>query len=408
MRNSSSFFEYNIISTKLRVEVMNEKKLMSLLKRHEGVKLDYKLQLDLNCENGKKELAKDICAIANSRGGRGYLIIGVEDKTRKIVGIEKSSFTEEQIQQIVCSRCEPPIPIILETFNIEGKDIAVITIFQSSQKPYQFRENGAFYIRRGSTTDTMRKQELITAFQENMNLNIELTPVVKSSIEDLNIDLVDKYFKNHGIEANDENRLTLMENARIVHLDEEAKKYYVTLGGLLVFSKINYIYAPHNMVRIINKVNKDVDEVNIIQGDLLGILDKSEKIMSEIIPKNYPLFAVHEAVKNAVLYRDYTIMNKEIEVVIGYNSVKVISPGVLLKDTKDAGTYSHNYIKRNMWIYEKLITLDDRNRFVQSGRGFSRMKKAFKKMNKVIFVNSLRDNSFKVIYPGINIVKDKL
>lgn len=408
MRNSSSFFEYNIISMKLRVEVMNKKKLMSLLKKHEGVKLDYKLQLDLSSENGKKELAKDICAIANSRGGRGYLIIGVEDKTRKIVGIEKSSFTEEQIQQIVCSRCEPPIPIILETFNIEGKDIAVITIFQSSQKPYQFKENGTFYIRRGSTTDTMRKQELITALQENMNLNIELTPVVKSSIEDLDIDLIDKYFKKHGIEANDKNRLILMENTRIVHLDEEDKRYYVTLGGLLVFSKVNYIYAPHNMVRIINKVNKDVDEVNIIQGDLLGILDKSEEIMSEIIPKNYPSFAVHEAVKNAVLYRDYTIMNKEIEVVIGHNSIKVISPGVLLKDIKDEGIYSHNYIKRNMWIYEKLITLDDNNRFLKSGKGFSRIKKAFKQMGKVIFVNSLRDNSFKVIYPGVNIVKDKL
>ncbi|QGU96093.1 ATP-binding protein [Clostridium bovifaecis] len=386
---------------------MNKKKLMSLLNRHEGVKLDYKLQLDLNCENGKKELAKDICAIANSRGGRGYLIIGVEDKTRRIIGIEKSSFTEEQIQQVVCSRCEPPIPISLEILRVEGKDIAVITIFQSNQKPYQIRDNGAFYVRRGSTTDTMRKQELITAFQENMNLNIELTPVVKSSIDDLDTTLVDKYFKNHGIEANDENRITLMENARIIYLDEEAKKYYVTLGGALVFSKMNYVYAPHNMVRIINKVNRSVDEVNIIQGDLLNILDKSEKIMSEVIPKNYPLFAVHEAVKNAVLYRDYTIMNKEIEVVIGYNSVKVISPGVLLKDTKDAGAYSHNYIKRNMWIYEKLITLDDSKRFTQSGRGFSRMKKAFKKNSKVIFVNSLKDNSFKVIYPGVNIVKEK-
>lgn len=386
---------------------MEKKKLLKLLNMHEGVKLDFKLQLDLNGENGKKELAKDVCAIANSRGGRGYLIIGVEDKTKEIVGVEASSFSEEQIQQIICSRCEPPIPIILETFKIEGKIIAVITIFQGSQKPYQYRENGAFYIRRGSTTDTMRKQELITAFQENMNLNIELTPVVKSDINNLDISLVDKYFKNHGIETNDENRMLLMESTRIIHMDEDTKKYYVTLGGLLVFSKINYVYIPHNMIRIINKVSKNVEEVNIIQGDLLDILDKSEKILSDILPKNYPVFAVHEAVKNAVLYRDYTIMNKEVEVIIGYNSIRVISPGILLKDRKDAGAHSHNYLKRNMWIYEKLITLDDSKRFSQSGRGFSRMKKAFNKKSKVIFVNSLRDNSFKVIYPGINIVKEK-
>ncbi|WP_196247178.1 hypothetical protein [Clostridium novyi] len=55
-----------------------------------------------------------------------------------------------------------------------------------------------------------------------------------------------------------------------------------------------------------------------------------------------------------------------------------------------------------MWIYEKIITLDNRKIFLQSGRGFSRMKKAFKDMGKVKFINFLRDNSFKVIYPGMN------
>lgn len=383
---------------------MDIKKLMSLLKRNEGTKLDYKLQLDLSSENGKKELAKDICAIANSRGGRGYLIIGIEDKTRKIVGMQKQNFTEEQIQQIICSRCDPPIPISFEVLKVNGKDIGVITIFQSSQRPYQCRENGAFYIRRGSTTDVMRKLELITAFQENMNLNIELTPIIKSSLEDLDISLVDKYFKNHGIEANDENRITLMENSRIIQLDEESKKYYVTLGGLLVFSKKNYIYAPHNMVRIVNKVNKDMDDVRIVQGDLLNILYESEKVLSEVLPKGYPCNAVYESVKNAILYRDYTIVQKEIEVIIGLKSIKVVSPGILLKDS-NAKINSPNYLRRNMWIYEKLITLDDRKTYAHTDTGFSRIKKAFDKKYKVVFINSMKDNSFKVIYPGVKIVK---
>ena len=43
--------------------------------------------MDILIESGKKELAKDICAIANSRGGRGYIVIGVEDKTKRIIGI---------------------------------------------------------------------------------------------------------------------------------------------------------------------------------------------------------------------------------------------------------------------------------------------------------------------------------
>lgn len=384
---------------------MNKKKLKSLLKSSEGVKLDFKLQLDLNVETGKKELAKDICAIANSRGGRGYLIIGVEDKTKKVVGIEKDSLNEEQVQQIISSRCEPPIPISLEIVDYEEVYLAVITIFQSNQKPYQIRENGAFYIRRGSTTDTMRKQELITIFQESTNLNIELTPIIKSRIYNFDTALIDTYFKKHGIEVNDENRIAFMENTGMIYLDDESKEYYGTLGGLLVFSKINYLYIPSNMIRIVNNVNENYNELIIIQGDLLSMLYKSKEVLEEILPKNYPVAAVYEGIKNALIYRDYTIINKEIEVILGYNSVNVISPGILLKDNSNHNTSSHNYIRRNMWIYEKLVVLDESKSVTHSGRGFTKMKKAFKNYGKIIFINSIKDNIFKVIYPGISSIK---
>lgn len=383
---------------------MNIKKFLTLLKRSEGTKLDFKRQIDLKTESARKEFAKDICAIANSRGGRGYLVIGIEDKSKRIVGIRKTDFTEEQIQQIVSSRCEPPIPISLEYINYKNKLVAVINIYQSNQKPYQFRENGAFYIRRGSTTDTMRKQELVTSFQENMNLNIELTPIIKSSIHDLDLQLVDRYFKLHGISVTDENRIPFMENTKIIVLDEEDKEYYVTLGGLLVFSKINFLYVPNNIIKIINKINKQVSKIIIIQGNLLDMLHESKKYISEILPNNYPIGAIYEGIKNAILYRDYTVINREIEVIIDFKSVRVISPGILIKNNNDK--VFNNYIRRNMWIYEKLITLDKDKKIAQSGKkGFSKIKRAFKKYGRVKFINSLKENSFKVIYPGIDNLK---
>ena len=382
--------------------IMHKKKLLSLIKRPEGTKLDFKLKIDLETESGRKELAKDICAIANSKGGRGYLIIGVEDKKRTVEGIEEINFTEEQIQQIISSRCEPPIPISLEILECENKRIAVITIYDGEQKPYQVRENGAFYVRRGSTTDTMRKQELISAFQENLAINAELCSIIKSNLQCLNKTLLEGYFLSQGIFLNDENYITLLENASILNLDKETNKYVCTLGGLLVFSSMNNIFVPHNMIRVINKINKGIDEVNIIQGDLLQILDKSEELLGKVLPKDYPIEAVNEAVKNAVLYRDYTVFDKEIEIIIDFNSISVISPGALARGNT---VRSHNYIRRNMWIYEKLIALDTKKRFVKSGRGFSRMKKSVKNYGRVIFVNSMQNNCFKVIFPGINILK---
>ncbi|MEW9096373.1 MAG: RNA-binding domain-containing protein [Clostridiaceae bacterium] len=381
---------------------MDSKKLLNLIKRGEGIKLDFKQMLELDMESGRKELSKDICAIANSRGGRGYLIIGIEDKTKKIIGIDEKNYNEEKIQQIVSSRCEPPIPVSLEFVDLGDKKIGVINIYDGSQKPYQLRENGAFYIRRGSTTDTMRKEEIIAALNESLSLNVELCPIIKSEVSFIDRGLVGKYFNLKSIEVNDSNIINLMENASIITFDKDSNKYVATLGGMLVFSKHNSIFLPHNMIKIINNVNKNFPNNIIITGDLLSMLDKSEDCLKEILPKNYPIKGVYEGLTNSILYRDYTLCCNEIEIVINPNSIVLVSPGVIING-KDIET--SKYLKRNMWIYEKLITIDNKNRFFNTGRGFLRMKRYFKGKGKVVFVNSIKENSFKIIYPGVRSIK---
>lgn len=378
---------------------MDRKKLLSLIKRDEGIKLDYKQKIDINSEYGKKELAKDICAIANSRGGRGYLIVGIEDKSKEITGYEKQySFTEEQIQQIISTRCEPPIPIKVDDIYIDGKEVSVITIYDGQQKPYQIRENGAFYIRRGSTTDVMRKQELLSAFQENLNLILESYPVIRSSQEILDNDTIEKYFKNKGIILNSDNREFLLESSSIIYKDRDSGKYCCTFGGLLVFSNFNNLYIPHNMVRI--KLNNK-NNIAIVQGKLLDIIDKCEKVLSEELPNNYPKESVIEALKNAVLYRDYTHTNRDIEIIISRKSISVISPGNLIYSKESSQI--PNDLSRNSWLYEKLITLDDKKRFLQTRRGFYLMRNSFIGKGKVKIINSKAEGTFKVIFPGTSV-----
>jgi predicted HTH transcriptional regulator len=381
---------------------VDSKRLLSLIKKEEGVKLDFKLKLSLQSEGNKKELAKDVCAIANSRGGRGYIIIGVEDKSKEIIGVNESEIIkEEQVQQIVSSRCEPPIPISVDTCKIQGKRICVITIYSGDQKPYQIRESGAFYIRRGSTTDTMRKQELIEAFEENLDFFMETSTVMKSDISFLDEDLLKQYFKNKGIELNEENKEFLLESSRIAYREKESGKMNCTLGGLLIFSNYNSLWIPQNMIKIINRINKNKDEVIVIQGSILEMVDKSERVIYDLMPNDYPSSAIIEGVKNAVLYRKYSSVNRVIEISIGYKSVSINSPGALIEKSNLGKEISHS--KRNIWIYEKLITLDNNKRFLNNGRGFSRMKKAFYGVGKVKLINSIKDDYFKVILPGVSI-----
>lgn len=224
---------------------MDSKKLLGLIKKEEGIKLDFKLKLSLEHESSKKELAKDVCAIANSRGGRGYIVIGIEDKSKRIVGLEDNEIIiEEQVQQIITSRCEPPIPISVDNLLIENKKLSVITIYDGEQKPYQVRENGAFYIRRGSTTDTMRKQELLEAFEENLDFFIETSMIVKSNISFLDGEIYKTYFQKKGIEINEENKEFLLETSRIISRDKDSGELNCTLGGLLIFSNVNSLWLP--------------------------------------------------------------------------------------------------------------------------------------------------------------------
>jgi len=383
---------------------MDKKRLTNLIKRPEGPKLDFKQIVDIVTETGRKELAKDVCAIANSKGGRGYIILGIEDKTKRIIGIDDLDISEEQIQQIITSRSEPPIPISLELIEYDGKRLGIINIYDGPQKPYQIRDNGAFYIRRGSTNDTMRKQEIIAALQESFSFNAEIFPIINSNVNIINLELVKLYFASKNMEISEVAKSELLESAAITYVDKESGKQMVTLGGLLVFSDKNYLYVPHNFIRIINKIEGKAKDDIIIQGDLLGMIDKSEILLKESLPANYPVDAIFEAVMNAVIYRDYTIYFKEIMVVIDNNSVSVISPG-LFADAKN--TPNNNYSKRNMWIYEKILSMDSKRRLLKSEKGFTKMKKLFKNMGRVIFINNINENSFKVIFPGINKLKHK-
>ena len=131
----------------------------------------------------------------------------------------------------------------------------------------------------------------------------------------------------------------------------------------------------------------------MINGNLLDMIDKTEKQMYTLLPNEYPVFAVMEAVKNSVMYREYSIIDRLIEIILTKNSAIIISPGQLVSKN------NMGYNKRNMWIYDKLISLDEGKRFINDGNGLVRIKEAFKGKRKVRLINSTLDNCFKVILP---------
>jgi len=98
----------------------------------ESIILDYKKTI-AGSERDKAELAKDICAFANSQGG--YLIIGIEEKKGKPVhppcGTERmleEQKAEEWLEQVIISNVAQRVITDIKVISIPKSDLCIIVV----------------------------------------------------------------------------------------------------------------------------------------------------------------------------------------------------------------------------------------------------------------------------------------
>lgn len=366
-------------------------KLEKLLKKYENPKLDFKAALKTETESEKKELAKDVIAIANSKGGRGYIIFGVEDKTKKILGIQPHLYDEEKVQQIICSRVDPPISIGLDILDYMNKKVAVLSVFRSQQQPHQMIQTGAFYIRRGSTTDFARREEIASMFQFNGIYSYESTIVRNATMDSFDWSLLKKYMHSLGV-ISEKPSDVILEGLGLIGKDQENGTYHPTVGGMLLFGIDPSKLLPHIYVKVVNN-----GESKYFYGNILYLLENTEEFLKSILEVDYPLKALFQSIVNAIVHRDYTDISRGITVEISDKDIVITNPGALLAENllykieKDK-----NPRKRNPWLYQRLMTLDENGHFSKEGLGIARIKEAFKDAK---FINIGSQNLFKVILP---------
>jgi len=374
---------------------MDEYKLRQLLKKEEGPKLDFKAELNLSTEGDKKELTKDVIAMANSRGGRGYILFGIEDKTKRIIGINPADFSEEQIQQIIYNRCDPPIPISVDFFNIEGKTVGALTFYRSSNKPHQMIQNGAFYVRRGSTTGVARRSEIANLLQENGLMTYETVILKNVGLEELDYDLIKDYLGTLNVYSDNPSEL-ILEALGIIGEMEEGAGYHPTIGGMLLFGKNPYLFLPHVYIKVDYK-----NDVRLFYGNILKMLDDVSAYMRSIIKiENYPFNALEEVIANALVHRDYLDVSKGITITVTQKNIEISNPGALIANNSVYRfSRESNPDRRNSWLYQRLLTLDTKRRFMKSGLGMKRVKNSFASIGPVKFINIGSQNLFKVLLP---------
>jgi hypothetical protein len=149
--------------------VISRDKIIELIEAAEETPtLDYKEDLCLETDADKAEFVKDVIALANS-GELAHIIVGVEDKTGKCVGL-KTTHNSEQLNQILKDRCDPSISVEYAERNILGYKIGVIE-FKGEKPPYIVSIPDKFG---GPLSSDSKKHFFIhrgTIFVRNYNIN---------------------------------------------------------------------------------------------------------------------------------------------------------------------------------------------------------------------------------------------
>jgi hypothetical protein len=175
--------------------------LEKLLSYEEGSNLDFKREIDLDSKRGKADFLVEVLGLANASRKPSYLVIGIEDKTRKAIGIP-DEITEERIQKFLADHCRPPIHCIFEVLPYKRKRIGVLTILGES-RPYVVKgevgyqdEKGKqhkitdkdIFVRRGSTGDAATPDEIKEMALERQAGTEDMEDVVRK-LDELSSDL---------------------------------------------------------------------------------------------------------------------------------------------------------------------------------------------------------------------------
>ncbi len=154
--------------------------------------VDFKQELTRNDDKGKNELAKDVCAMANTDGGD--LIYGIKESSasgtaENVTPLVGESYDEasRRLLQTLESWIEPRIRgIQLQQVPLERGFGLVIRVPASFDGPHCIRNNNGqrrFVLRNGTITSDMTYDQLRSAFSSSDSIATQAREFVKSRLK---------------------------------------------------------------------------------------------------------------------------------------------------------------------------------------------------------------------------------
>ena len=149
----------------------------------ESKNVEYKVTLPDKSE----KCMKTIVAFANTQGGK--LIVGIDDKTHEIVGVENEILFQvmDGIANAISDSCVPQIIPDIEPQTVDGKTVIVVSVEAGKNRPYYLKskgkENGT-YIRVAGTSRQAFPEKIRELEMEGARISWDELTCVGYSVSD--------------------------------------------------------------------------------------------------------------------------------------------------------------------------------------------------------------------------------
>ena len=362
-----------------------------------------------DCVEFKESLSKDtaakireaICAFANDLPDHrkpGLVIVGVRDDRT----IGDLSVTDELLRKLADMKTDgntvPPPSLTVEKRVLQGKEVAVVTVQPSDSPPVRCK--GVIYVRSGPRrgTATAQDERMLNEKRRHGDSPFDIQPVPTAGLPDLNLnqfenEYLDRAFPDEILAANDRSLdQRLAATKMIVVADDQPT---ATVSGILTIGKNPQDFLPGAYVQFLKIDGReltddilDSEEIGGTVPDLLRRLDDKLKAHNRIAveftksdieqrTELYPIGAIQQITRNAVMHRTYEATNAPVRITWFNDRIEVLSPGGAFGTVtaQNFGEYGFTDY-RNPNLAESMRTLGYVQRF---GVGISTARELLKK-----------------------------
>jgi ATP-dependent DNA helicase RecG len=311
----------------------------------------FRVERKASFKSVKSDVEEAICAFANDLPGTGlpgYVLLGVTDRTGEPAGLAVSDELMREITDIRSSGNILPFPVMnVSKGTLRERDVVVVEVQPSHEPPVRLRGRVCVRVGPRKGTATRDEERVLNERRRGWDGPFDQRSIPGAGLEELDLRFfADEYLPNAiDREALRENGRSLPEQLAALHL--ASPDGVPNVAGVLILGRDPTTYLPGAYVQFLQIDGKELTDTIVDRKELSGPLPAVIRRMDEITSAririattiagttverrspDYPMEAMQQLLRNAVMHRNYETSNAPVQWYWFSDRIEIHNPGGL-------------------------------------------------------------------------------